>query len=464
MNRLSSTRRARSRWVRAVGVMSIAIPAGAGIASAATIVVPNGDFATAPINFDSGWGCYPCGETPSAADTKIEAVAGAAQVTVGSAGIAAGIQNFSIETAGTIPLGGTTTLGQAYRATMKIKSTSALVATLTNGSSLDKPAFIRVREFDTNGTATLADDTLVSEYATDINLTAAFQTVPVESVAAGTGNRLNINIGQLDQVAGNSFTVDDVTLDTIAGPVAGAPVANFTTNPIRPRPGVPFTLTDASTGGNGFHVWDLNNNSTFGGPEDGGTGTNPILTLPAGTYVIKLQVFAPVPYKISTVAKKTIVVAPNAAPSAKVTIAPGALTAGQVVTFNDASTDSDGTIVGRTWDLNNDGVFGDFLNSPTATAIFGAGNYKVGLQVTDNEGAKSTATIDFTIAPGGGTPPGTVTPVPPGTIAKKPVVKKFRKTVVCRVARTKNGKIILKNGKPKKVCKVVWVKIVPKKK
>ena len=83
---------------------------------------------------------------------------------------------------------------------------------------------------------------------------------------------------------------------------------------------------------------------------------------------------------------------PNQAPAASFTASPAAPLAGQQVQFSDTSTDADGTIAARAWDLNNDGLFDDGTGASAQRTFAGAGTYTVRLQVTDNGGASSIAT------------------------------------------------------------------------
>ncbi|MGO1002714.1 S8 family serine peptidase [Lysobacter sp. CA196] len=74
---------------------------------------------------------------------------------------------------------------------------------------------------------------------------------------------------------------------------------------------------------------------------------------------------------------------------------------GLTATFTDSSTDSDGSIVSRSWN------FGDGTAASTATnpshAYATAGTYNVSLTVTDNAGGTHTKTASVTVtAPGGG--------------------------------------------------------------
>ena len=68
---------------------------------------------------------------------------------------------------------------------------------------------------------------------------------------------------------------------------------------------------------------------------------------------------------------------------------------GAPVSFSAAgSTDDDGTIDKYEWDLNGDGTFEKTTTSPTTTGRYSeAGNISVKVRVTDDDGAKDTATL-----------------------------------------------------------------------
>ena len=85
----------------------------------------------------------------------------------------------------------------------------------------------------------------------------------------------------------------------------------------------------------------------------------------------------------------------NAPPVANFTASPNGLT----VAFTDTSSDSDGSIVSRSWNFGDGG-------SSTATnpghAYATAGTYNVRLTVTDNDGASNSKTLPVTVNDGGG--------------------------------------------------------------
>ncbi|MFN8108665.1 MAG: DUF6605 domain-containing protein [Thermoleophilia bacterium] len=90
---------------------------------------------------------------------------------------------------------------------------------------------------------------------------------------------------------------------------------------------------------------------------------------------------------------------PNTPPVAAFTISPASPVAGQPITLTDTSTDPDGTIAGRAWDTDNNGVFDNGTGTTATLTPTTAGTITVALRVTDNAGATTTTTRQITVAP-----------------------------------------------------------------
>ena len=112
----------------------------------------------------------------------------------------------------------------------------------------------------------------------------------------------------------------------------------------------------------------------------------------------------------------------NVAPSAAFAVAPAAPQAAQTVTFTDTSTDSDGTIAARAWDLDDDGSFDDGAGATAARAFPAAGTYRVRLRVTDDDGATAIATRQVVLS-AATTPTTPTTPTPPAPPAPGPTLE-----------------------------------------
>jgi PKD repeat protein len=92
---------------------------------------------------------------------------------------------------------------------------------------------------------------------------------------------------------------------------------------------------------------------------------------------------------------------PNQPPLASFTVTPQTAVAGQQVSLADTSTDPDGTVDARAWDLDGDGAFDD-ATGPLATVTYAtAGTRTVGLRVTDSGGLSASTTRAVSVTTGG---------------------------------------------------------------
>ncbi len=93
----------------------------------------------------------------------------------------------------------------------------------------------------------------------------------------------------------------------------------------------------------------------------------------------------------------------NTPPSAAFTVSPGSPVVGETVTFTDTSTDADGTVASRAWDLDDDGQYDDATGVSAGRSFPAAGSFTVRLRVVDDDGA--AATVSRTVSVTAPAPP-----------------------------------------------------------
>ncbi|HAS09921.1 MAG TPA: hypothetical protein DCS55_05280 [Acidimicrobiaceae bacterium] len=235
--------------------------------------------------------------------------------------------------------------------------------------------------------------------STCTELTCSFQDTSNDGDGSITAHRWDFGDGQTSTAiapthafaSGGRYTValtvedDDgaraTTSRTVdAVPPNVPPTAMFTVSCTHLR----CDFTDASSDTDG----SIDSRSwTFG---DGGTSKsrNPTRTyVTAGTRTVSLTVTDDA--GASHTATRDVTVVANAAPTANFTASCVELTC----TFKDASGDSDGTIVSRSWDFGDGGT--STTRNPTRTYA-NAGTRTVRLTVTDDDGATATRTRQVT--------------------------------------------------------------------
>jgi PKD repeat protein len=236
-------------------------------------------------------------------------------------------------------------------------ATSNLTATFTDASS-DPDGTVAARSWNFGDGTTSAATSPVKTYAD-----------------SGT---YNVTLTVTDNIGSATAITKSVTVTT----PNVAPIANYSyvTN------GLAAIFTDGSTDSDGTiasRAWNFGDGTSS-------TATNPSKTYVAGgTYSVILTV-TDNRGATHSVTKALTVATTNAAPTANFSVATNGLTA----TFTDSSSDSDGTIVSRSWNFG-DGTSSTATNpSKTYTA---AGAYTVSLAVTDNRGAMHTKTVSVTV-------------------------------------------------------------------
>ena len=279
--------------------------------------------------------------------------------------------------------------GTTYSAEVWVRAAAA--------SSVGKPIQIKLRERTAAGTV------VADVGSPSVALTTSWQKLTLSRTVVTAGGSLGLRVSHGGAVSGNAFYADAALLgaQSTGPPPNQAPTAAFTSTPAAPIPGQAIQLTDTSTDSDGTiaaRAWDLDDDGQF----DDATGAGAQVSFPAaGTYTVRLQVLdddgAP------AVATRQIVIGdappPNQAPSASFSQTPAAPVAGQQVSFADTSTDADGTIASRAWDLDDDGSFDDGSGSSAQAGFAAAGTYTVRLQVTDDDGAPAIASRQVVVGP-----------------------------------------------------------------
>jgi hypothetical protein len=162
------------------------------------------------------------------------------------------------------------------------------------------------------------------------------------------------------------------------------PVASFTSNPdgaIQTGTHVDFTSTSTDADGTiAATAWDLDDDGQF----DDGTGVTAGRTFAtAGDFTVRMRVTDD---ELGIRTQSRVIHVINQAPAANFTVSPASPIVGQTITLSSTSTDPDGTIVNRDWDLDDDGQFDDAAGSVTTKSFATAGDHHVRLRVEDNDG------------------------------------------------------------------------------
>jgi len=161
------------------------------------------------------------------------------------------------------------------------------------------------------------------------------------------------------------------------------PNAAFTVSPGVPLVGEVLTFANTSTASSGSitqAVWDLDDDDQF---DDNPAGWS---FSARGNHRVSLKVTQ----TNGQTAVKELDIRVNAAPAAAFVWSPLTPVAGQATDLVSISSDSEGVLSRQAWDLDADGQFDDASGSTMSRVFPSAGNYDVGLQVTDSDGVVRT--------------------------------------------------------------------------
>jgi subtilisin-like proprotein convertase family protein len=255
--------------------------------------------------------------------------------------------------------------------------------------------------------ASLSDDLdgTIVDYAWDLDDNGSFETHTTDPTASKTfasrGDQ-SIHLQVTDDDGGVSGVVDLLVAVTDA-PVLGA----FTADQQHPRPGATVTFTLASAvdpdgGAPLTYSWSFDGGATS---SSGGLAKAHLFAT-AGT--VDVTVTATDDEGASTTATLALVVS-GLPPVAVLTATPNPVMIGAAVHFDaSGSSDPDSSIAGYAWDLDGDSAFETVTGAtPTVTATYpNPGLLTVSVQVTDDDGHHTVATLNLTIqapasAPGG---------------------------------------------------------------
>jgi PKD repeat protein len=220
----------------------------------------------------------------------------------------------------------------------------------------------------------------------------ATSTVPNPTTTYEAAGTYDIKLAVTDVAGGTNAITKSLTVN----PAANAPpTAAF--NPRRCTVDVLCKFADGSSDPDG-HIatwsWDFGNGETS-------TATSPSVTYAAeGTYSVTLTATDDVGSTDAVTRSVTVNSTPNTPPTAAFTVPD--CTAGLACKFEDGSSDPDGSIGDRSWDLGNGTI--STAAEPTTT-FAAAGTYSVTLSVTDDAGDTDAVTQSVTVIAAPNLPP-----------------------------------------------------------
>lgn len=251
------------------------------------------------------------------------------------------------------------------------------------------------------------------------------------TISVAAGSLATLTDAELNSLRLRFTTATSASTSTTAGTVYAAyvvvtytppntpPVAAFTRDITNPITNQTITFTDTSTDADGTIVsraWDLDNDGAF----DDGTGSTASTSFATeGSKTVRLQVTDDRGGTNIATMTFTVSLPANTPPVASFTRDVVSPAANQTITLTDTSTDPDGTIVSRAWDLDNDGAFDDGSGTTATVSFPAAGTYTVALQVTDDRGGTNSTSMTINVAADTVAPIATITSVQRSKISDK---------------------------------------------
>jgi hypothetical protein len=192
------------------------------------------------------------------------------------------------------------------------------------------------------------------------------------------------------RVTDNRGAKDTATVNVRAHYAPSAKIVQSATAAI-PGQSVSFngaTSTDAD--GITKYEWDLNGDGAFEA-----TGAQQSTSFPTvGPRTVKLRVTD----GLGATSTATASVKVHRAPTALVVSRPVTPAVNQAVTLDASRSSDDGSIATYEWDLNGDNTFETTTTGPTTTTAFATtGAKRVGLRVTDNDGATDATSLNLQV-------------------------------------------------------------------
>lgn len=229
----------------------------------------------------------------------------------------------------------------------------------------------------------------ISKYEWDLDGTPGYETTtfaPRTTDRFGAPGLFPGKVRVTDNRGGTSVAVVNVRAHY-------APAARIVASKTAATPGesVAFNgATSSDADGITKYEWDLDGDGTF--EKTGAQQSTTFTTI--GPHAVKLRVTD----GLGATSIATSSVRVHRAPTALVVSRPVAPTVNQAVTLDASMSSDDGSIAKYEWDLNGDTTFETTTTGPTTATVFTtAGTKRIGLRVTDNDGATNQTSLNIQV-------------------------------------------------------------------